>query len=62
MVKNFMRVHHNAIDKKIYFCDIPFKIMTNNIMPKHIRLLEIPYKYTIKKVKHYLFDSASYCN
>lgn len=48
------------LTKEIYFYDIHFKIMTSNIMQNNIRLLGIPYKYTIKKVKHYLFDSASY--
>lgn len=57
-VKSLTRVCYNAVDKEIYFYDIRFKIMTSNIMPEHIRLLGIPYKYTIKKVKHYLFDSV----
>lgn len=61
-VKSLTRVCYKAIDKEVYFCDIHFKIMTNNIMPEHIRLLGIPYKYTIKNVKHYLFDSASHWN
>lgn len=37
-----------------YFCDIHFKIMTDNIIPRHIRFLGISYKYTLKKVYHFL--------
>ena len=45
-VKYLMKVHNNAVDKKIsYFSDIHFKvitrIMTYNILPEHIRFLEI---------------------
>lgn len=40
-VKDLMRVHLNGIDNKIYFCNIPFKIitriMTDDIIPEHIR-------------------------
>ena len=41
-VKSLTGVCYKAIDKEVYFCDIHFKIMTNNIMPEHIRLLGIP--------------------
>ena len=45
-VKDLMKVHYNAVDKKIsYFWDIHFKvitrIMTYNIVPEHTRFLEI---------------------
>ena len=34
----------------VYFCDIHFKIMADNVIPGHIRFLGISYKYTVKKV------------
>ena len=37
-----------------YYCDIHLKIMTDNIIPRHIRFLGISYKYTLKKVYHFL--------
>ena len=45
-VKDLMKVHNNKVDKKIsYFWDIRFKvttrIMTYNIIPKHVRFSEI---------------------
>ena len=42
------------------FCDIHFKIITDNIISGHIRFLEISYKYTLKKAEyHSSFDNAS---
>ena len=45
-VKDLMKVYNNAVDKKIsYFWHIHFKVITRimnyNIIPEHIRFLEI---------------------
>ena len=71
MVKDLMKVHNNAVDKKIsYFWDIHFKVITSiityNIIPEHIRFLEIscnvwniyinifPYKYKYKIFRNFM--------
>lgn len=58
-----MRVLYNVIDKEFYyFCDIHFKIMTDNIMPdtiipEHIRILGILYNFwNIYKIYVYKYN------
>ena len=48
MVKDMMRIYHKATDKGIYFCDMHFKFMNDNIKPRYIRFLGISYKQTKK--------------
>ena len=51
VVNDLIRVYYNGVDKEIgYFCDIQhFKIITrimiDNSIPGHIRILEILYSF-----------------